>query len=119
MAARASSPVLPGSGSSLTSRAMRAERGPVCLIATGGTAGHVLPSLAVAEALRARGATVTFAGSPGRFEAKLVPEAGLELDAFEVSGLPRTPGIAQIRAAGRAAGAPRAPPGIARQRRAG
>jgi UDP-N-acetylglucosamine--N-acetylmuramyl-(pentapeptide) pyrophosphoryl-undecaprenol N-acetylglucosamine transferase len=51
---------------------------------------------------------VTFAGSPGRFEAKLVPEAGFEFDTFEVSGLPRRPGLAQIRAALRAAGAVRA-----------
>ena len=34
------------------------------VIAAGGTAGHVRPALAVAEALRARGATVTFAGVP-------------------------------------------------------
>jgi UDP-N-acetylglucosamine--N-acetylmuramyl-(pentapeptide) pyrophosphoryl-undecaprenol N-acetylglucosamine transferase len=79
----------------------------VCLIATGGTAGHVLPALAVGEALRDRGARVTFAGSPGRFEAKLVPEAGFEFDTFEVEGLPRRPGLAQIRAALRATGAVR------------
>ena len=53
-----------------------------CLIAAGGTAGHVLPALAVAEALSARGARVTFAGSPDRVEARLVPEAGYELDTF-------------------------------------
>jgi UDP-N-acetylglucosamine--N-acetylmuramyl-(pentapeptide) pyrophosphoryl-undecaprenol N-acetylglucosamine transferase len=80
---------------------------PACLIATGGTAGHVLPALAVAEALRGRGARVTFAGSPGRFEARLVPEAGFEFDSFEISGLPRRPGVAQVRAAMRAAGAVR------------
>ena len=62
-----------------------------CVIAAGGTAGHVLPSLAVAEALVARGAHVTFAGSPDRVEARLVPEAGFELDTFRVSGLPRRP----------------------------
>jgi UDP-N-acetylglucosamine--N-acetylmuramyl-(pentapeptide) pyrophosphoryl-undecaprenol N-acetylglucosamine transferase len=61
----------------------------------------------VAEALRARGAAVTFAGSPGRFEAKLVPEAGFEFDTFEISGLPRRPGIGQLKAAMRAAGAVR------------
>jgi UDP-N-acetylglucosamine--N-acetylmuramyl-(pentapeptide) pyrophosphoryl-undecaprenol N-acetylglucosamine transferase len=77
----------------------------------------VLPALAVAEALRARGAAVTFAGSPGRFEAKLVPEAGFEFDAFEISGLPRRPGVAQARAAARAAGAVRACRGILRRRR--
>src|SRR2546429_335737 len=37
---------------------------PACLIAAGGTAGHVLPALAVAEALSARGARGTVAGAP-------------------------------------------------------
>src|SRR5579864_3809757 len=64
------------------------------LIAAGGTAGHVLPSLAVADVLRARGAVVTFAGSPDRVEAQLVPEAGYELDTFRVTGLPRKPSLA-------------------------
>jgi len=41
---------------------------------------------------------VTFAGSPGRAEARLVPEAGYELDTFRVSGLPRRPGVTQARA---------------------
>jgi UDP-N-acetylglucosamine--N-acetylmuramyl-(pentapeptide) pyrophosphoryl-undecaprenol N-acetylglucosamine transferase len=77
----------------------------------------VLPALAVAEALRERGAGVTFAGSPGRFEAKLVPEAGFEFDAFEVSGLPRRPGLAQVRAAMTAAGAVRACRRILERRR--
>jgi UDP-N-acetylglucosamine--N-acetylmuramyl-(pentapeptide) pyrophosphoryl-undecaprenol N-acetylglucosamine transferase len=71
----------------------------------------------VAEALRARGADVTFAGSPGRFEAKLVPEAGFEFDSFEISGLPRRPGLAQLRAATRAAGAVRACRRILQRRR--
>jgi UDP-N-acetylglucosamine--N-acetylmuramyl-(pentapeptide) pyrophosphoryl-undecaprenol N-acetylglucosamine transferase len=71
----------------------------------------------VGEALRARGAVVTFAGSPGRFEAKLVPEAGFEFDAFEIGGLPRRPGPAQARAAMRAAGAVRACRRILRRRR--
>src|SRR5688572_24288129 len=80
---------------------------PACLIAAGGTAGHVLPALAVAEALVARGARVTFAGSPARIEARLVPEAGFEFDPFEVSGLPRRPGIPLVRALVRSAGAVR------------
>ena len=45
------------SASSLTSRASMARaQAARCLIAAGGTAGHVLPALAVAEALRGRGA---------------------------------------------------------------
>ena len=63
-------------GSSLTSLPVEDERQLRCLIAAGGTAGHVLPALAVAEALRARGVEVTFAGSPERVEARLVAEAG-------------------------------------------
>jgi UDP-N-acetylglucosamine--N-acetylmuramyl-(pentapeptide) pyrophosphoryl-undecaprenol N-acetylglucosamine transferase len=49
---------------------------------------------------------VTFAGSPERVEARLVPEAGYELDTFRVSGLPRQPGPALARALVRAARAP-------------
>ena len=77
-----------------------------CLIAAGGTAGHVLPALAVAEALRARGASVTFAGSPDRVEAQLVPEAGYELDTFRISGFPRRPTPALLTALAHAAAAP-------------
>ena len=51
---------------------------------------------------------MTFAGSPDRAEARLVPDAGFELDAFRVSGLPRQPGVAQARAALRALAAPAA-----------
>lgn len=79
-----------------------------CLIAAGGTAGHVLPALAVADALRARGARVTFAGSPDRAEARLVPDAGYELDTFRIAGLPRQPSIALARAVVLAGRAPRA-----------
>jgi UDP-N-acetylglucosamine--N-acetylmuramyl-(pentapeptide) pyrophosphoryl-undecaprenol N-acetylglucosamine transferase len=50
--------------------------------------------------------TVTFAGSPDRVESRLVPEAGFELDTFEISGLPRRPGVDLVRALGRAVRAP-------------
>ena len=87
------------------------------LIAAGGTAGHVLPSLAVAAALRERGVHVTFAGSPDRVEASLVPEAGYELDTFEISGFPRRPSTALLRALIRAGRAPRACTAILERRR--
>src|SRR5207245_2604310 len=77
-----------------------------CLIAAGGTVGHVAPSLAVAEALRERGVEVTFAGSPDRVEARLVPERGYAFDAFSVAGFPRRPGGPAARAVGRAVAAP-------------
>src|SRR4029453_7389762 len=74
-----------------------------CLIAAGGTAGHVLPSLAVAEALSARGVRVTFAGSPDRVEARLRP--------------PRRPSLALLRSLVTAGRAPRACAAILKRRR--
>ena len=50
---------------------------PRVVIAAGGTAGHVVPALAVADELRARGAEPLFAGARGRAEEQLVPAAGL------------------------------------------
>jgi UDP-N-acetylglucosamine--N-acetylmuramyl-(pentapeptide) pyrophosphoryl-undecaprenol N-acetylglucosamine transferase len=85
---------------------MPERNAPRCLIAAGGTGGHVLPALAVAEALKARGALVTFAGSAGRAEAQLVPDAGYELDTFEISGLPRSPSLELLRSVALAGKAP-------------
>jgi UDP-N-acetylglucosamine--N-acetylmuramyl-(pentapeptide) pyrophosphoryl-undecaprenol N-acetylglucosamine transferase len=59
---------------------------------------------------------VTFAGSPDRAEARLVPEAGFELDTFRVSGLPRKPTPKLGRAVGQALRAPRACRRILRER---
>jgi len=60
---------------------------------------------------------VTFAGSPDRVEARLVPELGYEFDAFAVSGLPRRPGPGLVRAGGQALAAPLACLRILRRRR--
>jgi UDP-N-acetylglucosamine--N-acetylmuramyl-(pentapeptide) pyrophosphoryl-undecaprenol N-acetylglucosamine transferase len=78
----------------------------------------VLPSLAVAEALTARGATVAFAGSPDRIEARLVPAAGFDFEPFRVAGLPRRPGAALLRSLWIDARAPLACAAILRRRRA-
>jgi UDP-N-acetylglucosamine--N-acetylmuramyl-(pentapeptide) pyrophosphoryl-undecaprenol N-acetylglucosamine transferase len=51
---------------------------------------------------------VTFAGSPDRVEAQLVPERGYEFDAFRVAGFPRRPGMALVRSVRLALAAPRA-----------
>src|SRR5260370_19477 len=77
-----------------------------CLIATGGTVGHVAPSLAVAEARRARGVDVTFAGSPDRVEARLVPERGDASDGLAIAGFPRRAGPGLARALRLALAAP-------------
>jgi UDP-N-acetylglucosamine--N-acetylmuramyl-(pentapeptide) pyrophosphoryl-undecaprenol N-acetylglucosamine transferase len=87
-----------------------------CLIAAGGTVGHVAPALAVAEALRARGVEVTFAGSPDRVEAQLVPERGYAFDPFRIDGFPRRPGARLARALGLAVAAPAACVRILRRR---
>jgi UDP-N-acetylglucosamine--N-acetylmuramyl-(pentapeptide) pyrophosphoryl-undecaprenol N-acetylglucosamine transferase len=55
-----------------------------------------------------RGVQVTFAGSPDRIEARLVPEAGYELDTFPISGFPRRPSVKLARALLLAGKAPRA-----------
>jgi UDP-N-acetylglucosamine--N-acetylmuramyl-(pentapeptide) pyrophosphoryl-undecaprenol N-acetylglucosamine transferase len=71
------------------------------VIAAGGTAGHVVPALAVADALRARGAEVIFIGGE-RAEAQLVPAAGYELHTISITGLPRGNPLAALRALARA-----------------
>jgi UDP-N-acetylglucosamine--N-acetylmuramyl-(pentapeptide) pyrophosphoryl-undecaprenol N-acetylglucosamine transferase len=88
------------------------------VIAAGGTAGHVMPALAVAEELTLRGATVSFAGTPGRVEASIVPTAGYPFDGFQVDGLERRPSLALARALARDAAAPLACARILRRRSA-
>jgi UDP-N-acetylglucosamine--N-acetylmuramyl-(pentapeptide) pyrophosphoryl-undecaprenol N-acetylglucosamine transferase len=74
------------------------------LIAAGGTAGHVVPALAVAERLRAAGAEVVFVGGQ-RAEAELVPAAGYDLRTIRVEGLSRTNPLRAARAVLRAGAA--------------
>ncbi len=45
----------------------------------GGTGGHLYPAIAIADALRARGASITFIGTKDRLEATIVPRAGYRL----------------------------------------
>src|SRR5512132_1854116 len=71
---------------------------PTIVIAAGGTAGHVVPALAVADALRADGTHVVFVGGE-RAERTLVPQAGYELRAITVEGLSRTNPLKAARAA--------------------
>jgi UDP-N-acetylglucosamine--N-acetylmuramyl-(pentapeptide) pyrophosphoryl-undecaprenol N-acetylglucosamine transferase len=60
---------------------------------------------------------VTFAGSPDRVEARLVPEAGYELDTFRIAGFPRRPSVALVRSLLLAGAAPRACRRILRARK--
>jgi UDP-N-acetylglucosamine--N-acetylmuramyl-(pentapeptide) pyrophosphoryl-undecaprenol N-acetylglucosamine transferase len=59
------------------------------LIAGGGTGGHIIPALAIADALRAGpgGAEILFLGTPRGLESRLVPQAGYPLELIEVGQL--------------------------------
>src|SRR3954447_8340062 len=73
-------------------------------IAAGGTAGHVVPALAIADALRERGAEVLFLGGE-RAEAELVPAAGYPFHRLKVAGIDRRNPLKAARAVGLAIGA--------------
>src|SRR4051794_14268233 len=62
------------------------------MFAGGGTGGHLLPGLAVADALVARGhdrSTIHFVGGNSGVEARLVPAAGFTLDELPGRGIQR------------------------------
>lgn len=69
------------------------------LLAGGGTAGHVNPLLAVADALRARddAAQVRVLGTKEGLEARLVPERGYELLVVDKVPFPRRPNADALR----------------------
>ncbi len=59
------------------------------VMAGGGTGGHIIPALAVARELRARGHRVQFIGTRRGLEAKLVPAADFPIEWIEIGGLKR------------------------------
>ena len=78
------------------------EKETWAIIAGGGTAGHVLPGLAVARALVARGhplGTVHWVGSRIGIEARLVPEAGFGVTLLPGRGIERRLSRASVTAA--------------------
>jgi UDP-N-acetylglucosamine--N-acetylmuramyl-(pentapeptide) pyrophosphoryl-undecaprenol N-acetylglucosamine transferase len=82
------------------------------VVGTGGTAGHVLPAIAVADRLLQRfDAEVVFVGRAEGQEATLVPAAGFHLETVEALPFARRPSlgmlrapVAALRAAGRSRG---------------
>jgi UDP-N-acetylglucosamine--N-acetylmuramyl-(pentapeptide) pyrophosphoryl-undecaprenol N-acetylglucosamine transferase len=76
----------------------------------------VVPAIAVADALRAEGAHVTFVGGE-RAEAELVPAAGYELDPIKVEGISRSNPLKAARAVLRAGAALTAARAILKRRR--
>jgi UDP-N-acetylglucosamine--N-acetylmuramyl-(pentapeptide) pyrophosphoryl-undecaprenol N-acetylglucosamine transferase len=70
------------------------------VLAGGGTSGHVLPALAIAESLIELGVApvdILFVGTTRGVETKLVPEAGFRLEAFDVTGLQRSLSASSLR----------------------
>lgn len=76
------------------------------VIVGGGTAGHVNPAIAVADALREH--EVSFIGTRTGAEARLVPDAGYRLETVEVAGFDRGRPLSIFPAGIRALGAMRA-----------
>jgi UDP-N-acetylglucosamine--N-acetylmuramyl-(pentapeptide) pyrophosphoryl-undecaprenol N-acetylglucosamine transferase len=57
------------------------------VLAGGGTGGHVIPAIALAEEIVRRGGKARFVGTRDRLEARLVPQAGFEIDFIRVRPL--------------------------------
>jgi UDP-N-acetylglucosamine--N-acetylmuramyl-(pentapeptide) pyrophosphoryl-undecaprenol N-acetylglucosamine transferase len=72
------------------------------VIAAGGTGGHIVPGLVVAQELVARGHpadAILFVGSERGIDARLVPEAGFPLEVLPGRGIPRRLSLAALRSA--------------------
>jgi len=60
------------------------------VLAGGGTGGHVIPAIAIAQELKRRlGAEVLFVGTPRGLEGRLVPAAGFPIEFVQVGALNR------------------------------
>nr|WP_077041928.1 undecaprenyldiphospho-muramoylpentapeptide beta-N-acetylglucosaminyltransferase [Rhodococcus sp. MTM3W5.2] len=83
--------------------ASRASTGPSVVVAGGGTAGHIEPAMAVADALRRLdpSVTVTALGTERGLETTLVPERGYRLELIPPVPLPRKPSKDLLRLPGR------------------
>jgi UDP-N-acetylglucosamine--N-acetylmuramyl-(pentapeptide) pyrophosphoryl-undecaprenol N-acetylglucosamine transferase len=70
------------------------------LIAGGGTAGHVVPALALADVLSQRGYEVAFCGTERGMEHELVPKAGYPFSVVRIRGFTRELGLSTLRTLG-------------------
>jgi UDP-N-acetylglucosamine--N-acetylmuramyl-(pentapeptide) pyrophosphoryl-undecaprenol N-acetylglucosamine transferase len=60
---------------------------PHLVVMAAGTGGHVMPGLAVAQEMQHRGWSVSWLGTTHGMENRLVPSAGIVLDAISFSGM--------------------------------
>ncbi|MFT4113304.1 undecaprenyldiphospho-muramoylpentapeptide beta-N-acetylglucosaminyltransferase [Silvibacterium sp.] len=68
------------------------------LIAGGGTGGHIIPALAIADELKSLyGAEMLFVGTSRGLESKLVPQAGYPLELIQVGQLKNVSLITRLR----------------------
>lgn len=95
------------------------SRGTRVLIAGGGSAGHVQPALAVADALLAAEPSVqiTCLGTAGGLETTLVPERGFQIALIPEVKFRRTLDLEAVRLPARLAGTVRAAAAVIRERR--
>ncbi|MDY0271630.1 MAG: undecaprenyldiphospho-muramoylpentapeptide beta-N-acetylglucosaminyltransferase [Advenella sp.] len=68
---------------------------PTLLVMAGGTGGHIMPGLAVAHEMEARGWHIVWLGDPSKMEGKLVPGHGFTLVPMIFSGV-RGKGLAAL-----------------------
>lgn len=81
---RIAAATLGGSGQSALGEGLkegaRPGAGPAVVLAGGGTGGHVVPALALADAFTAAGSPVLFIGTEHGYEARMVPKRGYAIE---------------------------------------
>ncbi len=70
---------------SSSSLGMRTEKTVVMM--AGGTGGHVIPALTVADILEKQGVAIQWLGTANRIESRLVPQAGYSLNCIDITAL--------------------------------
>ncbi len=71
---------------------------PRVLIMAGGTGGHILPALAIAQALQAAGADIHWLGTPRGLETQIITPTGIPLHYIQMQGI-RGKGVLDLLAA--------------------